>query len=41
MNDSKVYDAIKQAQSTKKEPLIFIITTEGVTVGGFLDSKLE
>ena len=41
MTDSKVYDAIKQSQSTKKEPLIFIITTEGVSVGGFLDSKLE
>jgi phage terminase large subunit-like protein len=41
MTDSKVYDAIKQSQSTKKEPLIFIITTEGTTVGGFLDSKLD
>ena len=41
MADSKVYDAIKQSQSTKKEPLIFIITTEGTTVGGFLDSKLD
>ena len=41
MTDSKVYDAIKQSQSTKKEPLIFIITTEGTTVGGFLDNKLE
>lgn len=41
MTDSKVYDAIKQSQSTKKEPLIFIITTEGVTVGGFLDQKLD
>ena len=41
MTDSKVYDAIKQSQSTKEEPLIFIITTEGNTVGGFLDSKLE
>ena len=41
MTDSKVYDAIKQSQSTKKEPLIFIITTEGNTVDGFLDSKLE
>lgn len=41
MTDSKVYDAIKQSQSTKEEPLIFIITTEGTTVGGFLDSKLE
>ncbi len=41
MTDSKVYDAIKQSQSTKKEPLIFIITTEGTTIGGFLDSKLE
>ncbi len=41
MTDSKVYDAIKQSQSTKKEPLIFIITTEGTTVGGFLDGKLE
>src|SRR5574344_1229250 len=41
MTDSKVYDAIKQSQSTKKEPLIFIITTEGNTVGGFLDSKLD
>ncbi|MFA5130273.1 MAG: terminase TerL endonuclease subunit [Patescibacteria group bacterium] len=41
MTDSKVYDAIKQSQSTKKEPLIFIITTAGTTVGGFLDSKLE
>ncbi len=41
MTDSKVYDAIKQSQSTKKEPLIFIITTEGTTVGGFLDNKLS
>ena len=41
MTDSKVYDAIKQSQSTKKEPLIFIITTEGTTIGGFLDKKLE
>lgn len=41
MTDLKVYDAIKQSQSTKKEPLIFIITTEGTTVGGFLDNKLE
>jgi phage terminase large subunit-like protein len=41
MTDSKVYDAIKQSQSTKKEPLIFIITTEGTTIGGFLDTKLD
>jgi len=41
MTDSKIYDAIKQSQSTKKEPLIFIITTEGTTVGGFLDNKLD
>lgn len=41
MTDSKVYDAIKQSQSTKEEPLIFIITTEGNVVGGFLDQKLE
>lgn len=41
MTDSKVYDAIKQSQSTKQEPLIFIITTEGNVVGGFLDKKLE
>lgn len=41
MTDSKVYDAIKQSQSTKKEPLIFVITTEGNVVGGFLDKKLE
>ncbi len=41
MTDSKVYDAIKQSQSTKEEPLIFIITTEGNTVGGFLDNKLD
>jgi len=41
MTDSKVYDAIKQSQSTKKEPLIFIITTEGTTIGGFLDKKLD
>ncbi|MFA5720608.1 MAG: terminase TerL endonuclease subunit [Acholeplasmataceae bacterium] len=41
MTDSKVYDAIKQSQSTKDEPLIFIITTEGTTVGGFLDNKLD
>ena len=40
MTDSQVYDAIKQSQSTKKEPLIFIITTEGTTVDGFLDNKL-
>lgn len=41
MTDSKVYDAIKQSQSTKLEPLIFIITTEGVVTQGFLDSKLS
>ena len=41
MTNSKVYDAIKQSQSTKEEPLIFIITTEGKCVGGFLDSKLN
>lgn len=41
MTDSKVYDAIKQSQSTKDEPLIFIITTEGTTVGDFLDNKLD
>ena len=41
MTDSKVYDAIKQSQSTKAEPLIFVITTEGNTVGGFLDNKLD
>lgn len=41
MTDSKVYDAIKQSQSTKEEPLIFIITTEGKCVEGFLDKKLE
>ena len=41
MTDSKVYDAIKQSQSTKKEPLIFIISTEGNVVDGFLDSKLS
>lgn len=41
MTNSKVYDAIKQSQSTKEEPLIFIITTEGKCVGGFLDSKLS
>lgn len=41
MTDSKIYDAIKQSQSTKKEPLIFIITTEGNVVSGFLDKKLE
>ncbi len=41
MTDSKVYDAIKQSQSTKKEPLIFIITTEGTVTEGFLDKKLQ
>ncbi|MDE7264042.1 MAG: hypothetical protein K2N64_05225 [Anaeroplasmataceae bacterium] len=41
MTDSKVYDAIKQSQSTKQQPLIFIITTEGNVVNGFLDKKLE
>ena len=41
MSDSKVYDAIKQSQSTKREPLMFIITTEGNVVSGFLDRKLE
>ena len=40
MTDSKVYDAIKQSQSTKEEPLIFIISTEGKVVEGFLDNKL-
>ena len=41
MTDSKVYDAIKQSQSTKEEPLIFIISTEGKVVEGFLDNKLS
>ena len=40
MTNSKVYDAIKQSQSTKEEPLIFVITTEGKCVGG-LDAKLN
>jgi len=40
MTDSKVYDAIKQSQSTKVNPLIFIITTQGTVVDGFLDNKL-
>ena len=40
MVDSKVYDAIKQSQSTKVNPLIFIITTQGTVVDGFLDNKL-
>lgn len=41
MTDSKIYDAIKQSQSTKEEPLIFIISTEGKVVEGFLDNKLS
>ena len=41
MTDSKVYDASNKVNQLKKEPLIFIITTEGNTVGGFLDSKLD
>ena len=32
---------LNKVQSTKSEPLIFIITTEGNTVGGFLDNKLD
>lgn len=41
VTNSKVYDASKQSQSFKKKPFIFIITTEGVTVGVFFDSKVD
>jgi len=41
MTDSKsIWMQSKQSQSTKLEPLIFIITTEGVVTQGFLDQKL-
>lgn len=41
MKTDDVEDAIKRSQSTKDEPLLFGITTEGFILDGFLDKKLK
>lgn len=41
MKNDDVEDAIKRSQSTKEEPLLFGITTEGFVTEGFLDKKLK
>ncbi len=41
MKTDDVEDAIKRSQSTKDEPLLFGITTEGFITDGFLDKKLK
>lgn len=41
MKTDDVEDAIKRSQSTKDEPLLFGITTEGFIPDGFLDKKLK
>lgn len=41
MKTDDVEDAIKRSQSTKDEPLLFGITTEGLIRDGFLDKKLR
>ena len=41
MKDDDIEDAIKRSQSTKEEPLLFGITTEGFITEGFLDKKLR
>ena len=41
MIGSKVYNAIKQSQSSTAKSLIFITRTEGNIVVGFLNDKLE
>lgn len=39
--DDGVVQAIEQSQSTKKNPLLLIITTEGFVNNGFLDQELS
>lgn len=41
MKTDDVEDAIKRSQSTKDEPLLFGISTEGFITDGFLDKKLK
>ena len=40
MKNDDVEDAIKRSQSTKDEPLMFEITTEGLVQDGYLDKEL-
>lgn len=41
MRDNTIVKSIEQSQSTKDDPLLIMITTEGVVNGGFLDAELR
>jgi phage terminase large subunit-like protein len=41
MEDNSIIMAIEQSQSTKDNPMLVVITTEGMTLGGFLDDELR
>lgn len=41
MKTDEVDDALKRSQSTKDEPLLFNISTEGFIIDGFLDKELK
>ena len=41
MKDNSIVKAIEQSQSTKEDPLLIMITTEGVVNEGFLDAELR
>lgn len=41
MKTNVIYKSIQQSQSTKAQPILFLITTEGFVNDGFLDKKLK
>ena len=41
MRDNVIVKSIEQSQSTKEDPLLIMITTEGVVNDGFLDQELR
>lgn len=41
MKDNTIVKSIEQSQSTKDEPSLFLITTEGFVNDGYLDSQLK
>lgn len=41
MKNNIIAKSIEQSQSLKKEPLFFLLTTEGFVIDGYLDKELE
>lgn len=41
MKNNVIAKSIEQSQSLKKEPLFFLLTTEGFVIDGYLDKELE